>query len=91
MSAIIKRSVPLVAGLTSVRARTVAVVGARFYSQDGATARDPGWSKKEKAIEDQHAHNREVETIKKLREQLAKQQKELEEREKKLEEMKKPE
>ncbi|KAG8835411.1 hypothetical protein FRC17_003586 [Serendipita sp. 399] len=91
MSAILKRTIPLVAGLSSVRARTVAVVGARLYSQDGATARDPGWSKKEKAIEDQHAHNREVEAIKKLREQLAKQQEELAEREKKLAESQKSE
>ncbi|KIM29277.1 hypothetical protein M408DRAFT_23062 [Serendipita vermifera MAFF 305830] len=81
MSAIIKRLVPAASASSSVlRTRTAAVVGARFYSE-GATARDPGWSKKEKAVEDQYAHNREVEAIQKMKKQLESKAKELEQRE----------
>ncbi|PVF99285.1 hypothetical protein CPB86DRAFT_783884 [Serendipita vermifera] len=56
---------------------------------EGATARDPGWQKKEKAVEDQYAHNREVEAVNKMRQELAKKEKELADREKSVEEREK--
>ncbi|CAG7851157.1 SubName: Full=Uncharacterized protein {ECO:0000313/EMBL:CCA75119.1} [Serendipita indica DSM 11827] len=87
MSAVVRRAVPAFAAL---RTRTVAAVGTRMYSDgSGATARDPGWSKKEKAVEDQYAHNREVEAMNKLRQQLEAKEKELNEREKNLEQREK--
>jgi len=93
MSAVLKRVViPAAAGATTVlRTRAPAVLSSlsvRNYSE-GATARDPGWSKKQKAVEDQYAHNRELESIQKMKKQLDEQKKELEERERKLKEEKK--
>jgi len=83
MSAILKRFVPIASNASSVLRTRTAAVGVRMLSE-GSTARDPGWSKKEKAVEDQYAHNREVEAIEKMRKQLDAKAKELEAREKEL-------
>jgi len=90
MPAILKRLVSTASSSSTalLRTRTAAVVGARMYSE-GSTARDPGWSKKEKAVEDQYAHNREVEALTKMRKQAADKKKELEDLERSIQETEK--
>ncbi|KAG5651533.1 hypothetical protein H0H81_008295 [Sphagnurus paluster] len=78
--------------VTAIRALPrVAFVPARFASSqvEGSVAQSKGFSKKEKAHEDEYVHRHEMELLAKMRAQIEKKKLELDELQKKHEELEK--
>ncbi|VDC03142.1 unnamed protein product [Peniophora sp. CBMAI 1063] len=75
----------------AARAPELRTIARRAYStgrSEGSVAESKGFSKKEKAVEDQYARKHEAEQLKKIRAQIEQKQKEIAELEKAAQETK---
>ncbi|KAG6850394.1 hypothetical protein H0H93_013949 [Arthromyces matolae] len=80
----------MLARLSALRAvPRMAFVPVRYTSSqvEGSVAQSKGFSKKEKAHEDEYAHRHEMELLKKMRDEIAKKKVELEDLQKREDEL----